>query len=110
LSGFSKAQRALVKTLAEVRERDGRKAMAHWTPHDLRRTARSLMSRAGVPSEVAERVLGHVIAGVRGTYDRHEYAAERRDALERLAALLDPVVTLPADAALLPFKAPRKRK
>ena len=48
---------------------------ADWTLHDLRRTARSLMSRAGVRPDVAELALGHVIAGVRGTYDRHEYLA-----------------------------------
>jgi Phage integrase family len=41
-----------------------------WTLHDLRRTARSLMSRAGVPSDHAERCLGHVIGGIRGTYDQ----------------------------------------
>ena len=39
--------------------------MPRWTIHDLRRTARSLMSRAGVSSEHAERVLGHVIGGRR---------------------------------------------
>ena len=44
-----------------------------WRLHDLRRTARSLMSRAKVSSEHAERVLGHAIAGVEGIYDRHEY-------------------------------------
>jgi integrase len=45
-----------------------------WTLHDLRRTARSLMSRAGVSSDHAERCLGHVISGIRGTYDKHDTA------------------------------------
>jgi integrase len=62
--------------------------------HDLRRTARSLMSRAGVPSDHAERALGHAIGGVRGVYDRHAYLAEKRAAFEALAAtvasILDP--------------------
>src|SRR5262249_26268078 len=40
-----------------------------WTLHDLRRTARTLMSRAGVAADIAERCLGHVIGGVRGVYD-----------------------------------------
>src|SRR5215469_4876418 len=40
-----------------------------WTLHDLRRTGRSLMSRAGVNTDHAERCLGHLIGGVRGTYD-----------------------------------------
>jgi integrase len=63
-----------------------------WTLHDLRRTARSLMSRAGVNSDHAERVLGHVIRGVEGIYDRHQYATEKADALRRLASLIDEIV------------------
>ena len=66
--------------------------VAGWTLHDLRRTARSLMSRAGVNSDHAERCLGHVIAGVRGTYDRHEYHAEKQHAFEALAAQIDRIV------------------
>jgi integrase len=63
-----------------------------WTLHDLRRTARSLMSRAGVNSDHAERCLGHVITGVRGTYDRHEYYTEKQHAYEALAAQIDRIV------------------
>jgi len=47
-----------------------------WTIHDLRRTARSLMSQAGVAPDHAERALGHVIGGVRGVYDRHAYRTD----------------------------------
>lgn len=60
----------------------------NWTLHDLRRTARSLMSRAKVRPDHAERVLNHKIGGVEGTYDRHSYADEKRDALEALARML----------------------
>jgi integrase len=67
-----------------------------WTLHDLRRTARSLMSRAGVLSEHAERVLGHVIGGVEGVYDRHPYFAEKADALRKLAALIERITNPPA--------------
>ena len=63
-----------------------------WTLHDLRRTARSLMSRAGVSSDHAERCLGHVMLGVRGTYDRHEYHEEKRHAFEALAAQIERIV------------------
>ena len=72
------------------------KPIPRWTLHDLRRTARSLMSRAGAPSDVAERVLGHVIPGVRGVYDRHSYALEKRDALEKLAGLIGLILNPPA--------------
>jgi hypothetical protein len=50
------------------------------------------MSRAGVNSDHAERCLGHVIAGVRGTYDRHEYHAEKKHAFEALAGQIDRIV------------------
>ena len=63
-----------------------------WTLHDLRRTARSLMSRAGVPSDHAERCLGHVIGGVREVYDRHAYHREKQLAFEALAAQIERIV------------------
>jgi integrase len=62
--------------------------MPPWVLHDLRRTARSLMSRAGVSPDIAERVLGHVIPGIRGVYDRHSFLDEKRAALEQLGALV----------------------
>jgi integrase len=68
-----------------------------WTLHDCRRTARSLMSRAGVASDHAERCLGHVIGGIRGVYDRHEYHREKAHAFEALAALIERIVHPPAD-------------
>ena len=63
-----------------------------WTLHDLRRTARSLMSRAGVPSEHAERCMGHIIGGVEGTYDRYDYRQEMLLAYEKLATLINQIV------------------
>jgi hypothetical protein len=50
------------------------------------------MSRASVPSDHAERCLGHVIGGVRGTYDRHEYYREKQLAFEALASLVERIV------------------
>jgi integrase len=63
-----------------------------WTIHDLRRTARSLMSRAGVDPDHAERALGHVKPGIRGVYDRHEFYDEKRDAFEKLAAMVARII------------------
>jgi integrase len=83
-SGFSKAKRALDAELPAD--------MPPFTLHDLRRTARSLMSRAGVSEDHAERALGHVIGGVRGVYDRYEYLAEKRAAFEALAGLVDRIL------------------
>ena len=66
--------------------------MPGWVLHDLRRTAGQLMARAGIADRVAEQVLGHVIGGIEGTYNRHRYDDEKADALRRLAALLDRVL------------------
>jgi integrase len=66
--------------------------LPHWTLHDLRRTARSLLSRAGVSADIAERCLAHVIPGVRGVYDRHAYLEEKRQAFEALAAEVERIV------------------
>jgi integrase len=59
-----------------------------WRVHDLRRTARSLMSRAGVQTEIAERVLGHTQGELIETYDRHTYEGEMAAALEKLSTLI----------------------
>jgi integrase len=85
ISGYSKFKRALDKTCG----------VTDWTLHDCRRTARSLMSRVGVASDIAERCLGHVISGVRGVYDRHEYYDEKARAFEALAAQVERIVNPP---------------
>jgi integrase len=63
-----------------------------WRIHDLRRTARSLMSRAGVQTEIAERVLGHAQGELIETYDQHDYLDEMADALRRLAEKIEQIV------------------
>ncbi len=60
--------------------------------HSLRKTARTLMSRAGVRSEYSERALGHVQGTVARAYDKHSYLPEKRAAFEALAAEIDRVV------------------
>jgi integrase len=101
-SGFSKAKLALDAEIAKRRKAEGRAHMENWTLHDLRRTARTLMSRAKVPEDHAERAMGHVIAGVRGTYDRYSFIDEKRAAFESLAGLLDLILNPPADN-VVPF-------
>jgi hypothetical protein len=84
-SGFSRHKKMLDAALRD-------KISEPWVVHDLRRTSRSLMSRAGVPVDHAERVLGHVIGGVRGVYDRYAFHAEKKQALEALAAQIERIV------------------
>lgn len=87
LKGYSKPKAAL----------DVEMKIPQWQLHDLRRTARSLMSRAGVRPDIAERVLGHAIKGVEGVYDRYHYLDEKADALRRLAGLIETILTPTAD-------------
>ncbi len=71
--------------------------LPRWTLHDLRRSARSLMARAGVRPDIAERVMGHAISGVEGVYDRHSYRDEKADALRRLAGQIETILKPPAE-------------
>ena len=82
--------------------------MPKWTMHDLRRTARSLMSRAGITSHIAERVLGHTIKGVEGVYDQYGYDPEKAHALAALAALIERIANPPEDTGNVVTMKPRK--
>jgi integrase len=77
--------------------------MPRWVLHDLRRTARSLMARAGIADNIAERVLGHAIGGVQGVYNRHSYLAEKTEALQRLATLVETILNPPAKTNVVPL-------
>jgi integrase len=82
VSGFSKFKKSF----------EAASGVSGWGLHDLRRTARTLMSRAGIEADIAERCLGHVIPGVRGVYDRYRFASEKREAFERLAEEIKRIV------------------
>lgn len=99
-AGFGKDKAAFQRALPHLEQPDGCKGqIPDWTVHDLRRTARSLMSRAGVRPDIAERVLGHAITGVEGVYDRHRYDSEKAAALASLAALLESIIQPPPESA-----------
>jgi integrase len=97
ISGFSKLKRRLDAAM-RAHEPD----LQPFVLHDLRRTARSLMSRAGVDADHAERCLAHRIGGVRGVYDRHSFVKEKRAALEALAPLIERIVHT-TDNAVVPM-------
>jgi integrase len=104
ISGFSAWKAAFDQhVLAELRKADPAGKLGRWTTHDLRRTARSLMSRAGCNPDHAERALGHVIGGVRATYDRHEFRAEKARVFEALADQIERILN-PSAANVVPLK------
>lgn len=82
VGGFSKYKAAFDKVCG----------VKGWTLHDLRRTSRTLTTRAGIPPDHGERAYGHVIPGVRGTYDVYEFRDEKRAAFVALAGLIDTIV------------------
>jgi integrase len=77
-----------------------------WVIHDLRRTSRTLLSRAGVLPDHAERCLGHAIGGVRGTYDRFQFIDEKARAFEALSRQIELIVR-PVDT-VVPIAGRRK--
>ena len=66
-----------------------------WRLHDLRRTCVSGMARLGVAPHVADKILNHqvgTISGVAAVYQRHEFLAERRAALDLWGAHVDRIL------------------
>lgn len=57
--------------------------------HDLRRTASTHLNEAGFPSDVIEKALNHSMGGVRGVYNRAEYADGRKRMLQQWADMVD---------------------
>jgi len=92
----------VARTVTRAHEADqdrpnGRFGIAHWTSHDLRRTAVSKMAEMGI----APIVLGHVInhrsvtkAGVTlAVYSHYDYAKEKRSALDIWAERVDALIS-----------------
>jgi integrase len=70
---------------AAKRELDRLSGVTGWRLHDLRRTCVSGMARLGIAPHVADKILNHqagTISGVAAVYQRHDFLAERREALE----------------------------
>jgi integrase len=92
-AGWSKAKRALDKAISGAREAGGSghasPSLPPWNVHDLRRTAATGLQRLGVRLEVTEALLNHISGsrgGIAGVYQRHDWAAEKRAALDGWAA------------------------
>jgi integrase len=93
-AGWSKAKAALDKTITEARTKaaaTGATAapLVPWSEHDLRRTVATGLQRLGVRLEVTEAVLNHISGsrgGIAGVYQRHDWASEKRAALDAWAA------------------------
>lgn len=102
LSGFHKGRNHLAERMIEVASEEAGASVdiPHWTFHDLRRTAATGMARLGIAVRVTEAVLNHVSGsggGIVAVYQRHDYAQEKRDALEAWARFVADLVEGRAD-------------
>ena len=104
VSGFSRAKTILDASILKLMSGDAGEPVGapdRWTLHDLRRTVATGLQKLGVRLEVTEAVLNHVSgsrAGIVGLYQRHDYATEKRAALDAWARRLDAIVN-PAPAS-----------
>jgi integrase len=86
-TGYGRAKTRIDKLMPSV---------GQWQFHDLRRTLATNLQRLGVRLEVTESILNHTAgsrAGIVGVYQRHDWADEKRDALQRWADCLDALVS-----------------
>lgn len=94
VSGFAKGRDHIASKMQEIaaEERGEGFEIPHWTFHDLRRTCATGMARMGIPVRVTEAVLNHVSGtggGIVAVYQRHDYADEKRQALEAWARYVE---------------------
>jgi hypothetical protein len=93
----------------EKDRRDAQKKLraVWWTAHDFRRNGRSHLSKVVSP-DIAERVLAHVIGGVRAHYDTYQYLDEKRRALQLWAREIERIVS--GDGGKIIPMAPRRKR
>ncbi|EPF6929949.1 tyrosine-type recombinase/integrase [Salmonella enterica subsp. enterica serovar Muenchen] len=84
-------QKYLTENSWRLRESAQMLDIPHWTPHDLRRTVQTGLSRLQCPNEVAEAILGHTRGGVEGIYNLYKYDAECRKWLQVWADYLEKI-------------------
>lgn len=65
----------------------------HFTPHDLRRTATSMMSKSGIPRLTLKKILNHSDGEVTAVYDQYEYDKEKKKALEKWGRKLQSIIS-----------------
>lgn len=82
------ALNGVITTTVKVAQSQG-KALEHFTVHDMRRTASTLLHEAGYPSDWIEKCLAHEQKGVRAIYNKAEYARPRAYMLQQWANMVD---------------------
>lgn len=97
ISGFSRARANMTETMIKLASKEAGEPVEipHWTWHDLRRTCATGLARLGIPVRTTEAVLNHISGtggGIVAVYQRHDYAEEKRSALEAWARFVTALV------------------
>jgi integrase len=83
------SERALSRA---VRDNEKHFGLPHFTPHDLRRTAASFMTKLKIPRLHVEKVLNHATGDIAEIYDRHDYLPEKKTALDTWSTELRDII------------------
>lgn len=102
-TGFSK----LAARLRKAVEKEIGSPVPNWRLHDIRRTMATGMQRLGIQREVTEAVLNHISgsrAGIVGVYQRHDFAEEKRHALNAWAAEVARIIAVKETGNVVPLR------
>ena len=107
---FTTTGRTPISQFSIPKERlDAASGVTGWTLHDLRRTARTLLSKSGVDLNLSELCLGHARGDLIERYDQHDYVEEMRHAFEALAKQIETIVN-PPEGKVTDMAEARKRR
>jgi len=87
-----------------VRENAEHFEVDHFTPHDLRRTAASMMTASGIQRLTVAKVLNHVESGVTAVYDRHSYDKEKQKGLRSWGRQLEAILGHKTSSKVIPIR------
>ena len=93
-----------VRSLSRVLRRAGHFDLEPFTPHDLRRTVATQLAKLETPHFIVGKVLGHSEQGITAVYDRHDYDAEKRQALEKWSRRLSAIISGQEEDKVVPIR------
>lgn len=68
---------AIARAVSRIR---AKLKIAHFVPHDFRRTIATRLAEQGVAPHITEKMLGHKLGGIMAIYNRHDWIEEQRQA------------------------------
>jgi len=115
ISGYARAKSRLDAAMLKCARADAKEVgddvetveLVPWRMHDIRRTVATGLQRLGVRFEVTEAVLnnasGRSRSGVAAVYQRHDWATEKREALDAWARHIQAILYPPETTNVVPM-------